>query len=571
MPKNQSIPGISILRNGTEVSSELVYSVSIEFGFSTLPKATIHINDGNRAQQTFAESEKEEWQVGETVEIKVGYNQQFDLVFSGVIIKQGIGSSEDQNSKLYLELRHRYYLSSIKKSSRIFLEKKDSEAIEEIISEYGFKKEIDASQEVQRQLVQFNSSDWDFMNLRAEANNMFVIPKNDTFILKSKISAEEEKVKLIFGTNISKFNLETDSRYSFETFRTKSWDANNQEVTESESSESPTSTAGSASAAQIAEKSKHGIDEILGLGSLTEMESTSISNRNKVNAELSKIRGTIKCLGNNDTSIGDYIKLEGVGTQFSGKILVTGILHELSAGRWYTTYQIGTNPEKFANQFDDIIEKPASGLLPGVNGLQIGIVSKLESDQDDDKILVQLPNLKQGEDAVWARCARMEAGNERGWVFRPEIGDEVILGFINDDPRQSVILGSLHSSKNVSPIIAADNNNHKGYTSREKLKFLFDDDKKIISILTPIATIELDDDAKKITIKNEINSIEMGDDGIKMETQKDFKLKATGDIDLEGMNVKLKANAQFSAEGSAGTKVSSSAITEIKGSLVNIN
>ena len=122
MPKNNLVPSLSILRNGVEIPLQLVYSVSIEFGFSKIPKATILINDRNRAQQNFAESEKQEWQVGEMLEIKFGYNKQFDLVFSGVIIKQGIRSSENQNAKLYLELQHRYYLSSIKKNSRIFLE-----------------------------------------------------------------------------------------------------------------------------------------------------------------------------------------------------------------------------------------------------------------------------------------------------------------------------------------------------------------------------------------------------------------------------------------------------------------
>src|SRR5689334_20641186 len=33
--------------------------------------------------------------------------------------------------------------------------------------------------------------------------------------------------------------------------------------------------------------------------------------------------------------------------------------------------------------------------------------------------------------------------------FRPEPGDEVVVGFFNDDPRQAVILGAMYSSKNA--------------------------------------------------------------------------------------------------------------------------
>ena len=571
MPENNLIPAILILRNNIEVSSQFVHSIRVEFGFSKIPKATILLNDGNRTDHNFAESEKQEWQVGEMLDIKFGYNKQFDLVFSGVITKQGIQSSKNQNSKLYLELRHRYYLSTIKKNSRIFLDKKDSEAIQEILTEYGFENKVASSPEIHRQIIQFNSSDWDFINRRAETNNNYVLPKNDHLLIKDIIGSDEENAKLIFGDNILQLNLETDSRFSFETFSSKTWDAADQQILEVESSAEILSSAGSSSSLEIAKKSKHGKDEFLGLGTISEMEATSISNRNKINAELSKIRGTIKCSGNNDPTIGDWIKLEGVGTQFSGKLLVTGIVHEISARKWHTTFEIGTRPELFGKRNIDLNENPASSLLPGMNGLQIGIVSKLESSQDDEKILVQLPHIQQGKGAVWARCARMEAGKARGWIFRPDIGDEVILGFINDDPQQAIILGSMHSSKNPSPILAEDENDLKGYTSRENLKLMFDDDQKTITISTTIATFELNDSAKKITIKNAGNAIEMSESGIKIETQKDFKIKALGDIEIEGRNVKLKANAQFSAEGNAGIKVSSDAVTVIKGSTIKIN
>ena len=571
MPDKKLKHSISIFRNGAEVSSKHLYSMTVEFGFSMIPKATIIIRDDHRAEHIFAESEKQEWQVGENIEIKIGYQLPLDLVFSGIITKQGIRTAENKNIQLYIELSHRYYLSSIKKTSRIFLDQKDSDAIEEILNEYNFPNEIDATQEFQPQLVQFNSSDFDFVNLRAEANNSYVIPKDEKFIVKNIIIPPDENVTLIEKSSILKFDLEVDSQHSFESFITNTWDFNNQEVLEQEATELFSETAGSASSVEIAKKSNHGHLELVGLGSISEIEAASISNRKKVNAELSKIRGSITCSGGNNLTIGDWILLEGVGKPFCGKLLVTRILHNFSAGKWETTYHIGTHPKKYGQQVNDNRDKPASDLLPGMSGLQIGFIKKLESNQDDEKILVQLPYLRQGEVMVWARCARMEAGNQRGWVFRPEIGDEVILGFINDDPRQAMILGSMHSSKNSAPIFAEDQNNLKGYFSRENLKLIFDDGRKIISILTPFASIELNDDTKKIIIKNDTNTIEISEYGIKMETQKDFKIKAEGDIELAGRNVKLNATAQFSAEGNTGIKISSPAITEIKGTLVKIN
>ena len=48
---------------------------------------------------------------------------------------------------------------------------------------------------------------------------------------------------------------------------------------------------------------------------------------------------------------------------------------------------------------------------------------------------------------VWARMAHVYATEDCGFVFYPEVGDEVVLGFFDDDPTYPVILGSLYSSK----------------------------------------------------------------------------------------------------------------------------
>ena len=571
MPNQDTIPGYTILKDGTEIPNDGIFSVSIEFGQSTLPKAILQLDDGSWSNRKFNRSDGNDWKIGEKLEIKIGYSQQHQTIFKGVIVKHSVSASEGLGSRLVIELRHEYYLSSLKKVNRIFLEKSDSDIYGEILSEYGYSVESDDLTEKHRQMIQFYSTDWDFVNMRAEANQMLVFPQNEKIIFTKDVSEKSEKMVLGFGDNITKMNLEIDSRQSFEEFAVSSWNEEDQKINKNDAGVSVSMSVGELSAIEVAQKAKHKELDITGFGKLSEAESVAMANSYLQQAELTKVRGTIKCKGTTAVQIGDWIKLERLSSQFDGKVLVTGVVDELSLGKWFTTFQVGVLAERYVNRFDNIVEAPALGLLPSVHGLQIGIVSKLESDNDDERILVQIPHLKDGEDAVWARCARMDAGKGRGWVFRPEIGDEVILGFINGDPRQAIILGAMHSVKNVSPIKAEDDNHHKGYISREQLKVLFDDEKKIISILTPDATIILDDDAKKLTIKNPDNEIELSSDGIKMETQKDIKIKATGDIEIQGMNIKLKSDAKFEAEGGVGAKLKSSGVLEINGSMVKIN
>ena len=201
-------------------------------------------------------------------------------------------------------------------------------------------------------------------------------------------------------------------------------------------------------------------------------------------------------------------------------------------------------------------------------------MTALEGDPDgENRIKVRLPLISKDEEGIWARFASPDAGNERGIYFRPEIEDEVIVSFINEDPRDPVILGMLHSSTKPSPFEEKDDNHEKGIVTRDKLKLLFDDDKKTISIETPNGNkILLTDDEGAILLEDENgNKISMNSDGITIESAKDLILKANGDVSIEGTGVEVKASAQLKAEGSAGAEVSSGGQTVISGSLVQIN
>jgi uncharacterized protein involved in type VI secretion and phage assembly len=149
----------------------------------------------------------------------------------------------------------------------------------------------------------------------------------------------------------------------------------------------------------------------------------------------------------------------------------------------------------------------------------------------------------------------------------------VILGFINEDPNDAIVLGMLHSSTKEAPIKASDDNHEKGFITRSDMRIFFDDDKKSIKISTPVGKIiSMDEDAKNIVIEDDhSNKITMDSSGIVLESPGNIELKASKDVNIEGININIKASAQFKAEGSAGAEVSTSAVAVLKGSLVQIN
>jgi uncharacterized protein involved in type VI secretion and phage assembly len=218
--------------------------------------------------------------------------------------------------------------------------------------------------------------------------------------------------------------------------------------------------------------------------------------------------------------------------------------------------------------------------MPSVQGLQIGIVTDLEDPEGEHRVKVRLPVVSTEEEGVWMRLATLDAGNNRGTFFRPELDDEVIVGFIFNDPNNPVILGMLHSSALPAPLTASNDNHEKGYVSRSEMKMIFNDDEKSCKLETPGGKkITLSDKDGLVQIEDENgNKIKMESSGITIESATALKLKAGTDITLEAVNIKLTPSAQFSVSASgsveiSGTmaKVEGSGVTQIKGGMVMIN
>ena len=222
-----------------------------------------------------------------------------------------------------------------------------------------------------------------------------------------------------------------------------------------------------------------------------------------------------------------------------------------------------------------------AGLMGGIHGLQIGIVVHLATDPDgDDRILVKIPTIDNNAQGIWSRVACLDAGDDRGTFFRPEIGDEVIVGFINDDPNHAIVLGMLNSSAKKAPLRASDDNHEKGIFTRSKMRVHFHDQTKTITIDTPAGnSIKLDEQGQTIEIKDQnSNKITLSTTGIKLSSQQNIdieagvnlSLKAGASLTIGGATLSVKADGNISMEG-ALAKLSASGITEISGSLVKIN
>ncbi len=570
----QNLVTFSIQIDGERIPDTVsVLSIVAHKEVNRIPTANVMLIDGDAAEQDFNWSNQDLFIPGKTIEIFTGYDSDDNSIFKGIIIKHAIKINANGASVLSIDCKASAIKMTVGRKSKYFYESKDSEVIEQIIGNYSIATDISDTTTTHAELVQYHSTDWDFIINRAEVNGKICIIDDETIKIADPDYNQDPVIQLNYGQTIFEFEAEIDARFQYNEVKSKAWDYGNQELIEVDAANPTIEENGNLAASDLA--------DVIGLdhfsmqhgGKADSSELQAWADAQLLRNRMAKVQGRVKFQGSPQVIPGDLIELQGLGDRFNGKVFVSAVRHQIAEGNWLTDVQFGFNPEWFTEKFD-IGHPEASGLFPAIKGLQVGVVTQLENDPDgEDRILVRLPIINQEEQGIWARVASLDAGENRGAFFRPEIGDEVIVGFINDDPGEAIVLGMLHSSSKPAPITATDDNHEKGFVTRSEMKLLFDDDKKSILIETPKGNkIQLSEDEGSIIIEDENgNKIHMDSDGITMDSASDINIKATGDVNIEGLNINLKANVALKAEGSATAELSAGGSTTVKGGIVQIN
>lgn len=579
-PATPDVCTTAILVDGTEISAQFhVVTVSVTREVNRIPTAVIQLLDGEASKATFEVSNSDNFIPGKEIEIQLGYRSQNDSVFKGIIVKHSIKVRKN-GSLLIVECRDEAIKMTRTVKSKYFVDKKDSEIMEEIIGSYQLEKEVESTDPALKEVTQFNSTDWDFLLCRSEANGQVVIVKDGKVTVSEPSSGNSPSVSTRYGDTILELDAEIDARRQSTGIKASGWNPADQTMVEVEAEEPSETSDGNLSSSDLAGVVSDDAQNMPHGGSLTEPELQAWADGRLLRERLAKVRGRVKFQGFASISPGDTIEVTGIGERFEGNMFVSGVRQTVAGGNWETDVQFGLATELFAETYN-LRPLPAAGLLPGVSGLQIGVVTVLENDPEgEDRIKVRLPLISDAEEGLWSRIATLDAGDGRGTFVRPEIGDEVVVGFINDDPRYPIVLGMVHSSAKPAPEPAADANHRKGYVSREKMQLIFDDEKIEIVLETPGGNkVTLSEDKKGIALEDQNdNKVVLDDNGINIESSGDITLKASGDIKMEGSNIELEAQTGFKAAGSstaeikgADTTIKGDATTTIKGGVVQIN
>ena len=569
----------------------VVMKILVKSEVNKIAKAYLSIAGGKSYENLFPESEIASFAPGKPVEISLGYAEKNVKVFSGIITKHSIDIGVDylsfsSRNLLLLEASDKAIKMTVGKKSELYEKKKDSEIMTTLLSSAGVTKKVTATTLKHDVIARHNCSDWEFLLNRAKANGMVVFNSMGAVTVEVPKIMGSEKVTVTYGKDIKTFRGDLDASSQLQQVEGINYDIFNEKVVKQTGKDPKFDKPGTITGpvlGKVAAATKVSVNvpipvlsqELKGLADATLMAS-----------RLRRMVGEMSFRGTTDVTLGDLVKLNGFGKLFNGLVFITEVEHRVETGLFTTKVSFGLKPSLFqsTNQSD-------LNLLPPMAGLHVGIVKKLDADPNKkNRIQVMIPSLKSTGNGIWAMLGQFHAGKNSGSFFVPELNSEVIVGFINDDPRFPVVLGSLYSKNNTTKEKFTKDNFIKSIVTKAGTRLEFDDKDKTFKVITPKKnTIFISDKAKGIKIEDQNkNVITTSDKGVTITSKKDIKLTASGKLELkgtkgvvlsssggdakiDGKNANLKGKVKAEVNGSAGVNIKSSAQVNIKGAMVNVN
>lgn len=596
-----------ITSNGSKVSDALqVKSIVVKKHINKIPTAVISIFDWNQESLDFDVSNSDDFAPGAEIVINAGYDGDAAQIFSGVVIRHRLVATSDGNPVLEVECRDKALKMTIGRKNAYYAEKKDSDIISTLISNGGASADVEDTTVQHKELVQYYTTDWDFMMARAEANSQVVIVDDGKVTVQKPDVSSSAVLTCTYGTDIFSFEAELDAEHQLSAVQSTAWDMSSQANIQASGSNPSVNSQGNIDSSKLADVLGVSDFGVQSTGAVSQDDLTAWADAQMQKSWMSKVSGKASFRGSALAKHGAIIEFKGVGDRLSGDAYISGVEHEIKEGNWITTVNMGLSAEWFTEKVQ--IQAPNTmGLLGGVSGLMIGVVKQLDQDPDNEyRIQLTLPLMQDDDNGIWARMATFYATNSAGTFFIPEIGDEVVVGFLNGDPRYPIVLGSMYSSSNAAAYDLTADNYTKAFMTKALNKIEFDDEKKIITITTPGENQAImNDDEKSITLQDQnSNSVVMNEDGISITDKSGNKIvmsssgieinsasdvtisasqnisgSATSNIDLSatntfsasGMQIEHSADTSFTAKGNASAELSASGNTTIKGAMVMIN
>ena len=482
---------------------------------------------------------------GEAITLIEGEITALSPNFGEGMIAQLVVEGYDKSHRLYRETK-----------TNAFLNKKDSDLATDIARAANLQAEVETTTTVYDHVFQHNQTDLDFIRQRAWRIGYECFVKDGKLFFR-KPPADSSSATLTWGNELKAFQPRMTLAEQVDEVVVRGWDVQRKE-----------SIVGRASSGELYPKiqeSQNGAQWAGGFGSgkkiLVDLPVVSQAEADEIaKARLNELSGTfIEAEGvafrSPSVTAGKYVDLQGIGERLSGKYLVTSAQHTYTPEGLSTAFSVrGTRTGMLSEQMGAIA---APERFPGVYP---AIVTNTDDPENWGRVKVKFPWMSDDAESNWARLSGAGAGPQAGLCFVPEVGDEVLVGFMHGDFSQPTVIGGLWNGQAALPPQTGNAGSGEKPLVRSWRSInghritMSDDSKKMIEIETEGGhNVTIDDANKKINIQTSGGlKMTLDDNGSKIliESGNEIEIKSTGNMKLDaGGNLDLKATGQVNVQG----------------------
>lgn len=605
---------ISIKVDGANLVQDIMHDmleVVVENSLFMPDSCTIRLNDSE-----VKHIDNTMFKLGAKIEVGMGESQSaVEKIFEGEIVGIDADLAAHAMASFVVRCLNKGHRLNRQQKRRTFLQMKVSDIANKIAGEHGLSSEVDDAGAVHEYICQNNQTDWEFLRDLADRHDLRFFFGNDQKLRMKKIDASNASASVEYGLDLRSFRPRLSGVDQVDTAVVRGWDPKQKKEIVGKATTIKGDHSVGIGSGVGGDKSKVGFG-----GAATEMV-VSRPVHSQGEAELMAQsyldrRGTrfIEAeglsYGNSKIKPGVKVKVKGVGTNFGGDYNVSATVHTYTPAEGYTTQFIcsGKDPHTLLSMIDG---EDRDNATIG-NNIVIGLVTNnKDAEGKMGRVKVKFPWLEDNVESDWCRVASPMAGNDRGFLYLPEVNDEVLVAFEHGDVRRPYIIGSLWNGKDALPEPVDQAVNGSGQVIQRMIKtrvghiFMLDDsdDKRHIEIISKDQhSIRIDDKEKFIHVKTKDGHYVKIDDGagtlsvvdktgknsivitsgsgnIDVKCSGNFSVDAHGKVDIKGamgvevkgMTVKVTADTTMDLKANGMTTVESSAIMTIKGSLVKIN
>lgn len=168
--------------------------------------------------------------------------------------------------------------------------------------------------------------------------------------------------------------------------------------------------------------------------------------------------GSGTCVGLPELRAGQMVVIRGVGKRFSGHYRLKRVTHTIDGSGYRTSFEVtqrsGASMLSFLRK--SVKDKPSPDRQEPFYGVVSGEVTQIVDPEGLGRVKVKFPWYSDSNESAWARCAAPMSGSGTGVYFLPDVGDEVLVGFVQGNFDDPIVMGGLWNGTKRPPATNAD-------------------------------------------------------------------------------------------------------------------